>query len=422
MRFWGSFFISIVCYLVPNIIYAGNADTLYVTSKQADSLFISQNLSLLASKYNIDINQVLVKQQKIWDNPSFSAELNLYNPSIRRWFDVGANGQKIFSVEQVIKIAGQRNKAAKWAQENVHISEYEFLDLIRNIKFTLHQNLYSLYFNRRTIDTYTRQLSLLDTIIKAYDIQFQKGNIPLKEVLRLKAIYYQLNNDRTILLNQVIEGENTLKILLGTTLPVVPVVNETELRRFDKNTVNINEVLQKALENRPDLRISSSAYNQSLINLEWQKRQGVPDLRLGGVYDQAGSYINNYSGITLGIDLPFFNRNQSNVKIAKFQIIQSEYAMKNDSIVVAAQVSAAWNKILSAENEYQKIDTDFSVQFDLINKGITENFAKRNISLLEFVDLFETYNETINQLNAMQINRVLAYEELNYSVGVELFR
>lgn len=396
-------------------------DTLYVSPRSADSLFMARNLSLLAAKYDIDIQKVWVKQARIWDNPSFSAELNLYNPEIRRWFDVGNGGQKIFSLEQVIKIAGQRNSAAKWAKENVKISEYEFLDLIRTLKFSLRQNLYSLYFNRQTVQTYNRQLGLLDTIIRAYDVQLQKGNIPLKESLRLKSIYYQLNNDKTGLLNQVFEQENTLRVLLGTTQAIAPVISKGELDRYTERDLNREQLLARALEQRPDLKKSATAYDQAQINLEWQKRQGVPDLRVGGLYDQSGSYINHYSGITLGIDLPVFNQNRSNIKVAKFQIEQAKYALANDSLRVSSEVTAAWNRLQSAESEYKKIDSDFLKQFDLINRGITENFAKRNIALLEFVDLFEAYNETIMQLNEMQINRILAYEELSYLVGTELF-
>jgi len=419
MRQSGRYIASFLFLFLPSVIWA--QDTLFVSPRTADSLFLAKNLSLLANKYEIDINKALVKQEKIWDNPSFSAELNLYNPTANRWFDVGKNGQTIYSIEQVIKIAGQRNKAAKWAQENVKISEFEFLDLIRNLKFSLHQNLYSLYFNKQTIHTYSRQLGLLDTIIKAYDIQFQKGNIPLKETLRLKAIFYQLNNDKTNLQNQIFEQENAIRILLGTTSSIVPVIGDEELVKYNNSAIAKDNLVKNALNNRPDLKISQTTYNQSVINLEWQKRQGVPDLRIGGLYDQQGSYINNYSGITLGMDLPVFNRNQSNVKIAKFQIAQSAYTLQNDSISVVSQVNMAWEKLQRAENEYRKIDADFTSQFDIINKGITENFVKRNISILEFVDIFEAYNETVMQLNTMKINRILAYEELSYSVGEELF-
>lgn len=396
-------------------------DTLFVTPREADSLFMAKNLSLLAARYDVDIQKVWVKQARIWDNPSFSAELNLYNPSIRRWFDVGATGQKIFSIDQVIKIAGQRNSAAKWAQEGVKISELDFLDLIRTLKFSLRQSLYSLYYNRQTIETYSQQLNLLDTIIKAYDVQLEKGNIPLKESLRLKALYYELNNDKTTLYNSVLEEENSLRILLGTTGTVLPVIDDAELARYRSNSITRDGLVAQALEQRPDLKRTEAEYRQSLVNLQWQKRSGVPDLHVGAVYDQAGSYVNRYSGVTLGIDLPVFDRNQSNIKIAKFQVMQAEYAKANDSLRVVSEVTAAWDRLLRAEKEYQKIDTDYVQQFAIINSGITENFTKRNISMLEFADLFEAYNQTIMQLNTMQINRIMAYEELNYLVGTELF-
>jgi len=413
-------FVFLLLSLLPLGAYA--QDTLYVSPREADSLFIARNLSLLAAKYNIDINQTLVKQARIWDNPSFNVELNLYNPTIRRWFDVGSTGQKIFSVEQVIQIAGQRGQNAKWAKENVKISEYDFLDLVRTLKFSLHENLYSLYFNRQTIASYNRQLGLLDTIIKAYDVQFKKGNIPLKETLRLKSIYYQLNNDKTVLQNRVHDQESDLRVLLGTPLSVSPVISEAELRRYNKAGISKENLVKQALETRPDLKRTETAYNQSVINIEVQKREAVPNLRVGGLYDQSGSYINNYSGITLGIDLPVFNRNQANIKMAKFQSMQAAYALSNDSLRVSSEVTAAWDKLVGVEDEYRRIDADYISQFELLNRGITDNFTKRNISLLEFVDLFEAYNETIAQLNIMQINRILAYEELNYSVGVELFK
>lgn len=384
-------------------------------------MFRVQNLSLLAAKYNVDIEKVWVKQARIWDNPSFSVELNLYNPTNRRWFDAGNTGQKIFTVDQVIKIAGQRNSAAKWAQQNVKISELDFLDLIRSLKFSLRESMYSLYYNRLTIATYTHQLGLLDTLIKAYDVQLEKGNIPLKESLRLKALYYELNNDKTTLYNKVLEEENSLRILLGTGGAVLPVITEAELQRYDSGNITKDRVVAQALELRPDLKKTEAQYEQSLINLQWQKRSGVPDLHVGAVYDQAGSYVNHYSGISLGIDLPVFDRNRSNIKVAKFRIVQAEYAKANDSLRVVSEVTSAWDRLLRAESDYKKVDTNYTRQFAVINKGITENFSKRNISLLEFADLFEAYNETIMQLNTLQINRIMAYEELNYLVGTELF-
>ncbi|MNL89198.1 hypothetical protein D3C87_2193750 [compost metagenome] len=50
-----------------------------------------------------------------------------------------------------------------------------------------------------------------------------------------------------------------------------------------------------------------------------------------------------------------------------------------------------------------------------------DNFQKRNITLLEFIDFIETYNESVREFNRLQSDRIKVYEELSFVVGEELF-
>ncbi|MNF17884.1 hypothetical protein D3C80_2216560 [compost metagenome] len=49
------------------------------------------------------------------------------------------------------------------------------------------------------------------------------------------------------------------------------------------------------------------------------------------------------------------------------------------------------------------------------------NFQKRNVSLLEFTDFMESYNQAIIQLNELKKKVVLAGEELNSTINKDLF-
>ena len=69
----------------------------------------------------------------------------------------------------------------------------------------------------------------------------------------------------------------------------------------------------------------------------------------------------------------------------------------------------------------QSVDSKFTDQFEQLNKGVVENFQKRNLTLLEFIDLIETYSESVKELNRLKADRIGAYEELNFTVGQELF-
>ena len=54
--------------------------------------------------------------------------------------------------------------------------------------------------------------------------------------------------------------------------------------------------------------------------------------------------------------------------------------------------------------------------------AIILNYEKRNISLLEFIDYFETYKSSIIQMNALMNNRVDIFEELNFVIGKDYLK
>lgn len=398
-------------------------DTLRISVKQTDSLFLANNLVLLSQKYKVDADKALIQQAKLWDNPTLNAEFNLYNGIKKQYFDVGKTGQKIFSFDQVITLAGKRNRKIALANAEARYTEFEFYELMRTLKFELRDNYYTIYYNLSTIEKYNEQLAFLSTIIDALQEQSEKGNIPLKEVLRLKAEFYQLNNERTELVNDLLDAQQNLRTLLHTTAFVFPIVETSSLNKYALAPIqNKEKMVSAALTNRPDLKMSESLVQQSEVNLQLQKRLGVPDLHIGGIYDQAGSYINNYTGVTLGIDLPVFNRNQGNIKYAKAIVSAMKADLENKNTQINNEVTAAITRLEQVEAEYSRVDTSFGKTFKMINDGFISNFRKRNISLIEFIDFFEAYNQSILQLNKLNERRIRTYEELNFITGEELFK
>ncbi len=411
----------VIIFLFDIHVSAQQQDTLALSLQQTDSLFLSNNLPLLAAKYKVDGAHSLEQQARLWDNPTLNTEWNLYNPQKDKFFDVGSTGQKIVGIDQVISIAGKRNKKVALAKANSQYTEYEFQELMRTLKSAVHSSFYTIYFNTLTIQKYNTQLGMLNNIIDALQQQSEKGNIPLKEVLRLKALYYQLNNERTDLISEWLDAQQQLATLLHSNAVIKTLPSPTELAKYSLGNLSIKQLLDKAVVNRPDLKMSENLNEQALLNYSLQKRIGYPDLHLGAVYDQSGSYVNNYSAITFGFDLPVWNRNQGNVKYAKAIAQQYKLELQNKNTAVSNEVMATYQKLLQIEQEYQKVDTDFGKKFELLNQGYIENFQKRNISMIEFTDFIEAYNNSIQQLNNLNERRIQTYEELNYVIGEELF-
>lgn len=59
--------------------------------------------------------------------------------------------------------------------------------------------------------------------------------------------------------------------------------------------------------------------------------------------------------------------------------------------------------------------------FEKLIAGANENFIKRNISLLEFIDFYDSYKETCIRLYEIKKNVLLGIENLNAVVGQPIF-
>ena len=131
-RRWGFVLFSVLA--LPAF---SSTDTLRLSLPQAEERFLKMNLWLLAEQYNVDAQQALVIQARLWNNPTLSSELNAYNPERDKFFDVGKAGQKVFALEQVIMLGGKRKNQIALAKENAHLASLELNDLLRNLKFQL---------------------------------------------------------------------------------------------------------------------------------------------------------------------------------------------------------------------------------------------------------------------------------------------
>lgn len=85
----------------------------HIDTERSRAAFLERNLSLIAERYNIDMAQAQVLQAKLFENPVISLEQNVYNRLNGKYFDFGKEGEAVVEIEQVIHLAGQRNKQVR---------------------------------------------------------------------------------------------------------------------------------------------------------------------------------------------------------------------------------------------------------------------------------------------------------------------
>lgn len=394
-------------------------DTLRLPLADAEKMFLDSNLQLLAQRYNVDASRALVIQARLWPNPNVQVSHGLYSGTLRQWFP----NETTVGLSQLILLAGKRNKQIKLAQENAHLSEYQFFDLMRTLKYTLRTDFFEIYYLQQSARVYNEEIKALNQIVSAFAEQQGKGYISEKEVVRIKAQLYSFQSEYSQLINQINTTESELRLVMQIkpSFYIDPQVDSNALTRLDPGQYPITQLIDSAYHNRTDLEIARSNTRINQLNYNYQKALAVPDLSLNTQYDHAGSFLNDYYGIGASIDLPFFNRNQGNIKSAKLQISNSEAVQRSTQATVEENVTNSLQKAFAQQKLFNTIDPRFFNDFQRLMHEMLINYEKRNISILEFLDFYDSYKQNTLQLNTVGFNRISAFEDINYYTGTNFF-
>ncbi len=415
-------FFVLVC-MVCSYTRATAQDTLTLKLSDAERLFADSNLLLLAQQYNINAAKAQIIRAKAWDNPTFTYEQMLVNQNTKEILPVGKTGQYIFQAEQLLHIAGQRNNNIKIEKINAEIAGYQFYDLLRTLRYQLRRTYVSLYYKQQSLKVYNTEIGSLENLVALYQEQYTKGNVPFKDVLRLTSFQFQLETEQKELLESIRSDVSMLKVLIGNrgTSYIVPDITPDELEKPDLRPFVIGQLLDTAAANRYDLKSAQASIRLESQNLKLQKSMAVPDLTVGYVYDKAGSYINNYHAMQLSIPIPLWNQNRGNIVTARNRIAASQAVYDNEANQLQAEVIEAYGNALQSDSLFRKFNRKIVPDFQKLIDGVTDNYRKRNISLLEFLDFYESYKNTVTQMNLLASDRLTALENLSYVTGKNLF-
>lgn len=399
-------------------------DTLKMTLEQADQAFLQKSFSLLAAHYEIDMANARVIQARLWPNPTLSIDQGAYDQVQKKWFDVSRNGETAVSLDQLIHLAGQRSKLVDLEKVNAAMANDQFADVAVNLKYDLHTSFYDLYFQRQSIAVYSTEIESLNTLVVAFTQQAQLGNVSKLELVRLQALQFGLQKDRNDLLSQAAEEESQLRVLVGdtTTRAIEPVLNPTTFDQYSADQLVYSELLDSAYQNRNDLKMAEAQIDAGKADLRLQKSLRVPDLILGANYDRQGSYVRNYNSLSLAFDIPIFDRNQGNIKLSNYHLEQSTLERNQVEAIVSGDVTKAYTAFQDADHLYKSSVQSFNEDYGALLHGITESYRNHTISLLQFVDYYESYKDSRIAFNELQTRRLESMEALNLATDTEVFK
>lgn len=407
------------------VIHA-QTDTISMTVNEADKRFLDSNLFLLASHYNVDANKAFIEQAKLWPNPVLSTDQNIY--SNNNFFEHGKNatgnptGQYFIQLQQLIQTAGKRGKQINLASTNAHISELQLNDLLRNLRFQLHSDYYNIQQLLNNRDLLVAQSARLSNLQTAMAAQYKAGNIAQKDYLRIQALVINLQQDEAETERNIIAAEEDLKLLLM--MPGKAFIKPSQPPADNSMSLdaNIDSLVQTARQNNAYYLLQQAQKLYSSQNLAYQKALRSPDLTVGPEFDKNSNYTPNYVGLSINLPLPLWNRNQGNIKAAQFTQTQQKTEAEAADIQLQTNISKAYQQLLLIYNLNNNTQKEFYNNYKTLFNNMVQSYQQRQISLLEFLDFADSYQQSQSRLLQQQNSLQLAKEQLNYEVGTDVVK
>ena len=346
----------------------------------------------------------------------------LYNPERKTFFEISDSSEASSQVQQLLVIGSKRSKLASMAHTNAEIAKYQYLDLMRSLKVQLRLAFYNTHFLLEQVLVYDTEISRLKDIVRGYDQLYPKGLISLRELVRMKALLLSMEKERLDYHGKLVENQNILKVLLNDRSArfILPVPDPVAYREFRPGKYSLQSLADSASRNRYDLMIYEQQMKYAETDLVYQRLVNVPDPTLFLGWDLNGSFVHNYNYIGINFNLPFWDKNKGNILAARARIAESKARYRNYSVQVFNDLSESYSKALETDRVYRSIDPGFSDDFSRIVSKAAESYTKREISLLEFIDLYESYKDSRLQFLQLENDRINAIEDLNYQVGINI--
>lgn len=427
-------FIFLMLSYAPRLIAqtAPSNQTLHLTMEQIEALFLSRNLELIAERMNVDMADAAIAQAKLWENPSLSiGDVSFWSSRGQRdgeseaipplFGTFGRNTQFSVELSQMIQTAGKRRKLVRVEQASKEVALRQFEEVLRGLKIELRSSVYQIVY----LTSYRRVLAVqteyIVGIIRTYARQVEEGNLTKGELLRLQAMHLEIENEFNEISTELNGQMKTLKILLNADPALFIEITDDEQPGLSPAALSLPALIDTGLSERPDIRMQQSNSIYYDRTLAYEKSLRAPDLNVSVGYDRWGGVWKNFVGIGIGVDIPLFNRNQGNIRAARIGRRQSDTLLRQQQQAATHEIVQAFENYVLAYGFYDRLkDNPLLKELEGMFEVYTKNLLSRNISLIEFIDGFDTYKNNKNMMLMARRNLNLQFEELQNAVGTEI--
>ncbi len=395
-----------------------------LTKSQVEQLFLEHNLTLLAKRFHLKQAEAAILQAKLWPNPTVSiSEVNLWkNPSSESFSSLignyGKYQQVALELEQTIETAGKRKKRVQLQLLEKEDSRLQFEELLRNLRYDLRNQMLDLQVLQAKERLYNGQMEIFERISASYQHQWKEGNVSEMDYLRIQSEATAFRNKLAEIHQEKIEKINAVAQYLGDQAKMLCITDTLSLPDFVQ--AKPGEWKLTALENRSDYKMVRNELEKGKAQFEIERAERVPNLQVSMNYDRGGNIMRDFVGFGVSMDLPLFNRNQGNIKIAQLEIEKKKVEAEQFRLDIEREIDFLTARLGALETSLKSTDSTFAQRLDTALERYVRNFQQRRLTIVEFTDFINNYMENKEAILERCAKYLQYKEELIYLIGKDI--
>jgi cobalt-zinc-cadmium efflux system outer membrane protein len=410
------------CAMFCSAILAGNTFAQQaLTWQEIRTRFEAANPSLRAGQIGIDESRANETTAYLRPNPNFSILADQIDP-----FPGGPHHSTfgfLLSVAAVSYLHERQHKRElrlESAQKATGIAVSGQADLERTLIFDLRMAFIQTLQEKAVLVLAKENLTYYDHVLDVNRDRYKAGAIAQVDLDRLELQRVQYESDLQTAEVNLRTAKIQLLALLNDRTPVEQ-FDVTGPFDFSHQITPLDDVRQRALDTRPDLRAALESLDKAKTDHRLAVANGSTDPTFG--FDVGRNPpIDQYIGFSVSIPLRIFDRNQGEKLRTQLDIDRSEKLMEAARAQVFSDVDSAYATVTSTVVLLQPYKDRYLQQASRIRDTIAFSYEHGAASLLDFLNAQADYRSV--QVN--YLNLVAAYldaaNQLNLAVGREVIQ
>lgn len=427
-------FKSAACILLlagSTIAFDACGQNIEISADEALAIFYQRNLDLIAAQYNIDQSRANELIAGAIPNPTLGVQIselsskpNMGSGAVGCNHDtnVSCGVAQYYSFSQLIEVAGKRGLRMQSSGFATQAAESDFRDAVRIFSNMVRDAYYQLLQMQKNRWLAQEIVDHYQDILNANALRLKKGDISESDFLRVKMEALRAQSDLDNAQTDVAKAQADLAVVLRWPDNSLLFEAKEQWPEFADigQSISPDELIDKALQQRPDLQADKQRAVQAEKELELARRLKYPDVTLNAGYarDPSNNVLNSFF-VGVNVPVPLFNQYQGEADKAAVNMNQSRVAVEQTELGIRNDVVGAMAAWRSADKIVQRYEHGLLNDAKAVRDSAEFAYGKGATSVLDFIEAQRSYKNVMREYYQAMINRTNAYFDFAKSLGIE---